>query len=87
MKELLNNKKQLNLICSLNDKTKALNEYLEDSLEEVLFVIGPEGGFSPKEEAYLIENDFKPTTLGKRVLRVETAAIYVASIINYVYKG
>ena len=40
-----------------------------------------------KEEEFLIENGFESTTLGKRVLRVETAAIYVASIINYIYKG
>ena len=87
MKELLNNKKQLNLICSLNDMTKPLQEYLINGLQDILFVVGPEGGFSPNEEAFLIDNGFEPTTLGKRVLRVETAAIYVASIINYVYKG
>jgi 16S rRNA (uracil1498-N3)-methyltransferase len=87
MKELVNNKKELNLICSLNENTKQLNEYLDNSIKDILFIIGPEGGFSKKEEEYLIENGFQPTTLGKRVLRVETAAIYVASIINYVYKG
>ena len=87
MKELLNYKKELNLICSLNDNTKPLEEYLTKDLQEVLFVIGPEGGFSKKEEDFLIENGFECTTLGKRVLRVETAAIYVASIINYIYKG
>ena len=87
MKELLNNKKQLNLICSLNDKTKPLEDYLTDYIEELLFVIGPEGGFSQKEEDFLMQNGFNATTLGKRVLRVETAAIYVASIVNYIYKG
>lgn len=87
MKELVNNKKQLNLICSLNDKTKPLETYLKEDIKSILFVIGPEGGFAPKEEEFLIENSFECTTLGKRVLRVETAAIYVASIINYVYKG
>ena len=87
IKELLNNKKQLNLICSLNDKTKALEEYLKDTVKDILFVIGPEGGFAPKEEEFLMENGFEATSLGKRVLRVETAAIYVASIINYIYKG
>lgn len=87
IKELLNNKKQLNLICSLNDKTKALEEYLKDNVKDILFVIGPEGGFAPKEEEFLMENGFEATSLGKRVLRVETAAIYVASIINYIYKG
>lgn len=87
MKELLNNKKEINLICSLNDKTKPLEEYLQNDIKNILFVIGPEGGFSKKEEEFLMENGFQATTLGKRVLRVETAAIYVASIINYVYKG
>ena len=87
MKELINNKKELNLICSLNENTKPLDEYLKNNVKDILFVIGPEGGFSKKEEEFLIENGFQTTTLGKRVLRVETAAIYVSSIINYVYKG
>lgn len=87
LKELVNHKKELNLICSLNDKTKPLEEYLDSKIKDILFVIGPEGGFTKKEEEYLMENGFDATTLGKRVLRVETAAIYVSSIINYVYKG
>ena len=87
LKELTNNKKDINLICSLNDKTKPLSTFLTDDVKEILFVIGPEGGFSKKEEEFLIANGFDCTTLGKRVLRVETAAICVASIINYIYEG
>ena len=87
LKQLLNEKKELNLICSLNDNTKPLSVYLQPNIKDILFVIGPEGGFAKKEEEFLIENGFESTTLGKRVLRVETAAIYVASIINYIYKG
>ena len=87
MKELLNEKKEINLICSLNDNTKPLENYLNENAKEILFVIGPDGGFTKNEEEFLIQNGFSSTTLGKRVLRVETAAIYVASIINYIYKG
>lgn len=87
LKELTKNNKQLNLICSLNDSTKPLEHYLTNNVKDILFVIGPEGGFTDKEEIFLSENNFKSTSLGKRVLRVETAAIYVASIINYIYKG
>ena len=87
LKQLLNEKKELNLICSLNDNTKPLSVYLQPNIKDILFVIGPEGGFAKKEEEFLIENGFESTTLGKRVLRVETAAIYVASIIHYIYKG
>ena len=87
LKELVNNKKDINLICSLNEFTKPLDSYLTSDIKSILFVIGPEGGFSKNEEEYLIQNEFKCTTLGKRVLRVETAAIYVASVINHIYKG
>lgn len=41
---------------------------------ETLYVIGPEGGFSEKEASLFISNGFMPASLGKRVLRCETAA-------------
>lgn len=41
---------------------------------ETLYVIGPEGGFSEKEADIFIANGFTPASLGKRVLRCETAA-------------
>lgn len=87
MRELIDHKKDLNLICSLSENTKPLEEYLTQNINDIMFIIGPEGGFTKKEEEFLINNEFMCTTLGKRVLRVETAAIYVASIVNYVYKG
>lgn len=87
LKELITYPVDKKLICSLNDETKPLDEYLTKDLSSILFVIGPEGGISPKEESFLIENNFKSTTLGKRVLRVETATIYIASVMNYIYKG
>jgi len=75
------------LICSLNEHTKPLNTYLNQGIKSIIVVIGPEGGITPKEEELLLQNNFKSASLGKRVLRVETAVIYIASIINYVYKG
>ncbi len=85
--DLSNEENELKLICSLSDDTKQLDSYLTKTIKKILFVIGPEGGFTTKEELILTNNNFKKTTLSKRVFRVETAAIYVASIINYVYKG
>jgi 16S rRNA (uracil1498-N3)-methyltransferase len=37
---------------------------------------GPEGGLDPKEESELIKKGFVPWSLGARVLRAETAALY-----------
>lgn len=51
---------------------------------EKLFVcIGPEGGFSEQEIDVLKENNFKPVRLGPRILRTETAALYVLASISY----
>ena len=87
LKELKNTTFDVKLLCSLNESSKSIDTYLNKNISSVIFVIGPEGGFTKQEEEYLINNDFKSVSLGKRVMRVETAAIYVASIINYIYKG
>ncbi len=87
IKELVNINNTLKLVCSLDKNSKPLHDYLKNDIGEVLFVIGPEGGFTEKEESFLLNNNFLPTSLGKRVMRVETAAIYTASIINYICEG
>lgn len=46
-------------------------------------MIGPEGGFSPKEVELLTEKyAFQPVSLGKRILRTETAAVYALSVLG-----
>ena len=49
----------------------------------MIFAIGPEGGIAPKEEEKLLFYNFIPISLGSRIMRVETAAIYIASITNF----
>jgi 16S rRNA (uracil1498-N3)-methyltransferase len=45
--------------------------------------IGPEGDFTPDELRAIIRGGACPISLGNLVLRVETAAIYSLSILNY----
>ncbi len=45
--------------------------------------IGPEGDFTPAEVAAIQATGAKPITLGRLVLRVETAAIYCLAFLNY----
>ena len=87
LKELASQKNTLKLICSLSDGTKNIASYAKTDLKDILVTIGPEGGFTASEENFLLSNGFMPVTLGKRVMRVETATIYVASIIKYIYEG
>lgn len=51
--------------------------------DQVLICIGPEGGFSEQEVSLLKENGFHSVRLGPRILRTETAPLYVLSSISY----
>jgi 16S rRNA (uracil1498-N3)-methyltransferase len=63
---------------------KSLHEYLNINPKMVVFVIGPEGGFSDTEVSLFLENDFKPITIGDTILRTETAALYCAAAIRII---
>ena len=45
--------------------------------------IGPEGGFETEEVEFAMEQGAKPITLGKRILRTETAGLTTLSILMY----
>ena len=51
--------------------------------KSISILIGPEGGFSEQEINHLTDQGFIRTSLGKRILRAETAAIYALSVIGY----
>ena len=52
--------------------------------QSVLVIIGPEGGVSPEEVTAFEESGAIKTGLGPRILRAETAPLYVLSAISYV---
>ena len=49
--------------------------------KSITYIIGPEGGFEDKEYKKICELGFESISLGKRILRAETAAIYMTSVI------
>lgn len=62
--------------------TKAIIESIEPNQSVAVF-IGPEGGFDEQEINEAIECGMKPITLGKRILRTETAGMTVMAWIMY----
>lgn len=68
---------------SNNQKTlySLLNTDLNN--KKINIVIGPEGGFSEKEVNYLVNKGYIRVSLGKRILRSETACIDLISIIAF----
>lgn len=68
--------------CEEENKLKdVLKAY--KSPKKVAFIIGPEGGFDLEEIQLLKESKIKTVTLGKRILRTETAGEAVLSMIMY----
>lgn len=85
LKELIKEEAEHKYICSVKEENNLIVNYLQKDLKyaKIIFVIGPEGGISETEEEYLNNNGYTSVSLGKRVLRVETAAIYIGSILSY----
>ena len=80
----------LKLIASLQPGAKSLKAVLANfhtaqgrAPKKVLWLIGPEGDFTPAEMSGSQSCGFEPITLGPLVLRCETAAVYALSVLSY----
>ena len=54
--------------------------------QSVLVLFGPEGGLSRAEADLLKNSGFLPVSLGPRILRTETAPLYVLSAVSYEFE-
>lgn len=63
-------------------RTKDLIETVKPGADIAVF-IGPEGGFEPEEIRMALEAGIEPVTLGRRILRTETAGLTVLSWLMY----
>lgn len=87
-KEALAYAKQLDVILIPYELAEGMKETKEiiSSIEggqSVGIFIGPEGGFDVAEVELAIESGAKAITLGKRILRTETAGLTTLSILMY----
>ena len=80
----------LKLIASLQPGARSLKAVLaqfrasrERAPADVLWLVGPEGDFTPAEMSRARSNGFEPITLGPLVLRCETAAVYALTVLSY----
>ncbi len=64
------------------EKTNSLKAALTGKTAvSVAVLIGPEGGFSIEEVQHAVSAGFTPVTLGRRILRMETAAVVTAALV------
>ncbi len=74
----------LKIVPYENEQELRLKALLQGSrITSVSFLIGPEGGIAEAELELLKEADFTSVSLGKRILRTETAGFAVMSAIRY----
>ncbi len=81
---------ELPLIASLQSDSHHPGEYFRASHAKfgrmprsISIWVGPEGDFTPEEVASVTSAGALPISLGRLVLRTETAAIYCLSLLNY----
>jgi 16S rRNA (uracil1498-N3)-methyltransferase len=84
----------LKLIASLQPGARSLRSVLAQyrasngrAPTNVLWLVGPEGDFTPAEMSRSRAGGFEPITLGPLVLRCETAAVYALSVLSYELAG
>ena len=56
---------------------------LQKDYQTLTIVVGPEGGFDESEIAVMKAAGFETCALGKRILRSETAPLYMLSVIGF----
>ena len=62
---------------------KTCLRHLETDPEKIAIIIGPEGGFSDDEARMLTENNAHSVSLGKTILRTETAGPAAIAMVMY----
>jgi len=64
---------------------KKINDILEQiyASQNIAIIIGPEGGLDEQEIKELNENNKEIIVFGERILRAETASIYILSVLDY----
>lgn len=69
------------IFANETEKTQNLSEIKFNKTSKIALIIGSEGGFSDEECAKIIEAGGVSVSLGRRILRAETASIGLTSVV------
>ena len=83
--EALKKVKNANLTAFFGSTGKERKISGYSNCKEAAWFVGPEGGFSQKEQSSMIENNFIPLPLGNWIMRVETAAVIGAAFLQKMF--
>jgi len=86
LNEISKYKSESNFVAYENENKTHLRKHINNQ-SSITIICGPEGGFDESEVKYLVEQGFISVSLGSRILRAETAGIYILSGIDFVLEG
>ncbi len=78
----------LKLVCLERAQTNGIKEVLnsvQDKVNKVLVLVGPEGGFTDDEVKRVSNAGFIAVNLGKRIYRAETMGMVISSILFFYF--
>ena len=82
---LKQSKPALKLLLSPDATQSLYSVLLEKEPQDVILMIGPEGGHSPEEEARAQAAGYQIVSLGERILRTETAGVVAITAVHSVW--
>ncbi|MBC2856090.1 MAG: 16S rRNA (uracil(1498)-N(3))-methyltransferase [Cetobacterium sp.] len=72
--------------CEEDKTLRNLLNGLKEQPKKILYIVGPEGGFTTEEIEFLKNQGANIVTLGRRILRAETASIVVGGVLINEYQ-
>ena len=80
-------REKLKIIFWEEESVRGIRQVLRDEkyngIKDIVVIIGPEGGFLKKEVDRAVDKGFISVSLGRNILKVETAVLTILSIIQY----
>ena len=72
------------IFCYEGERMQSVRSVLRAvTAARIVLIVGAEGGFSPSEAARLSAAGTQPVSLGRRILRAETAALAALTVVQY----
>ncbi|MFN5595494.1 MAG: 16S rRNA (uracil(1498)-N(3))-methyltransferase [Aphanizomenon sp.] len=69
-------------ICEARGNYPHLKQVINNTANDIIIAIGPEGGWTNQEIEMAVKLEFQPISLGRRILRAVTAPIVAISLIG-----
>ena len=69
-------------ICEARGNYPHLKQVINNTTNDIIIAIGPEGGWTNQEIEMAVKLEFQPISLGRRILRAVTAPIVAISLIG-----